>query len=162
MQIYNFGCGSVGLWNLDIKGGTQIEDVWEQGAEENTCHCQEYSHIPVLWEIQEGIYAVGCLTEVMNSHVIASMLNTRNEEVTSGTRRTISRNDEWWRNYFSMHHLKEEQEAQAWRVVKDNTNGSPQLRGGVFPKELFKLPGHILPSRWQSESINLALGTVYQ
>jgi hypothetical protein len=37
MQEYNFACGSVRVWSLvsDIKVGTQTEDVWEQGAEEN-------------------------------------------------------------------------------------------------------------------------------
>jgi hypothetical protein len=32
-----FACGSVWVWNLvsDIKGGTQTEVVWEQGAEED-------------------------------------------------------------------------------------------------------------------------------
>jgi hypothetical protein len=34
-QKYNFGRGSVWVWNLfsNIKGGTQTEGVWEQGAE---------------------------------------------------------------------------------------------------------------------------------
>jgi hypothetical protein len=37
IQNYNFASGSVWVWNLvpDIKGGTQTEDVWEQGVEEN-------------------------------------------------------------------------------------------------------------------------------
>jgi hypothetical protein len=37
MQDYNFVCGSVWVWYLvsDIKGGTQTEGVWEQGAEED-------------------------------------------------------------------------------------------------------------------------------
>jgi hypothetical protein len=37
IQDYNFVCGSVWVRNLvsDIKGGTQTEDVREQGAEEN-------------------------------------------------------------------------------------------------------------------------------
>jgi hypothetical protein len=32
-----FACGSVWLWNLvfDIKGGTQTDGVWEQGAEKD-------------------------------------------------------------------------------------------------------------------------------
>jgi hypothetical protein len=34
---YNFDCGSVWVWNLvsEIKGGTQTEGVWQQGAEED-------------------------------------------------------------------------------------------------------------------------------
>jgi hypothetical protein len=37
LQDCNFACGSVWVWNLvsDIKGGTQTEGVWEQGAEED-------------------------------------------------------------------------------------------------------------------------------
>jgi hypothetical protein len=37
MQDNNFACGSVWVWNLvsDIKGGTQIEGAWEQGAEKD-------------------------------------------------------------------------------------------------------------------------------
>jgi hypothetical protein len=37
MQVYNFACGCIWVWNLvsDIKGGTQTEGVWEQGTEEN-------------------------------------------------------------------------------------------------------------------------------
>jgi hypothetical protein len=36
-QDYNFAFCSVWVWNLvwDIKGGTETEDIWEQGAEEN-------------------------------------------------------------------------------------------------------------------------------
>jgi hypothetical protein len=35
MQNYRFASGSVWVWNLvsDLKGGTQTEGVWEQGAE---------------------------------------------------------------------------------------------------------------------------------
>jgi hypothetical protein len=34
---YNFARGSVWVWNFvsDIKGGTQTEGVWEQGAEKD-------------------------------------------------------------------------------------------------------------------------------
>jgi hypothetical protein len=37
IQNYNFACGSVLVRNLvsNIKGGTQTEGVWEQGADEN-------------------------------------------------------------------------------------------------------------------------------
>jgi hypothetical protein len=37
IQDDNFACGSVWVRNLvsDIKGGTQTEGVWEQGAEED-------------------------------------------------------------------------------------------------------------------------------
>jgi hypothetical protein len=37
MENYNFPYIFMWVWNLvsDIKGGTQTEGVWEQGAEEN-------------------------------------------------------------------------------------------------------------------------------
>jgi hypothetical protein len=37
IQNYNFACVSVWVQNLvsDIKGGTETEGVWEQGADEN-------------------------------------------------------------------------------------------------------------------------------
>jgi hypothetical protein len=37
IQNYSFACGAVWVWNLvsEIKGGTQTEGVWEQGAEGN-------------------------------------------------------------------------------------------------------------------------------
>jgi hypothetical protein len=36
MQLYNFACGSLRVWNLvsHIKGGTWTEGVWEKCAEE--------------------------------------------------------------------------------------------------------------------------------